>query len=324
MFNLFRSRARCLALGGLLTLSAWSHAAEKAPDALRIGYQKGSVSMVLAKSQRLLEQRYPDTRISWVEFPAGPQLLEALNVGSIDLGGTGDIPPIFAQTAGADLVYVGAEPPKPKAEVILVAENSPIKTVAELKGRKVAFQKGSSAHNMLLRALQRAGLRFNDIQPVYLSPADARAAFQQGNVDAWTIWDPYYSAVYLQGGVRVLTDASGLEQAGSFYLASRSYAEKNGAFIKQVLDTFTQADALTVSQRQQSISLLANTLGLPEAVIARYLDNRPPTTITPVSSDVALRQQQTADLFFQNHLIPNKVDIRSRIWRPGVQHGDKL
>lgn len=226
---------RALTLGGLLLFSALGHAAPAAPDALRIGYQKGSVSMVLAKSHQLLEQRYPQTHISWIEFPAGPQMLEALNVGSIDIGSTGDIPPIFAQAAGADLVYIGSEPPKPKAEVILVAQGSPIHNVAELKGKKVAFQKGSSSHNLLLRALQLAGLKFSDIQPVYLAPADARAAFQQGNVDAWAIWDPYYSAALLQGGARVLTDGTDLKQTGSFYLASRPYAERNGAFIEGVL-----------------------------------------------------------------------------------------
>ena len=173
-----------LALAGLLSVSTFAVAAESSPEALRIDYQKGSIGMVLAKSHQLLEKRYPESKISWVEFPAGPQMLEALNVGSIDLGSTGDIPPIFAQAAGADLVYVGVEPPKPKAEVILVAENSPIKTVADLKGHKVAFQKGSSSHNLLLRALRQAGLKFTDIQPTYLTPADARAAFQQGNVDA--------------------------------------------------------------------------------------------------------------------------------------------
>jgi ABC transporter, substrate-binding protein, aliphatic sulfonates family len=323
MFNLFRPSLRTLALSGLLTLSAWSQASEPAPDALRIGYQKGSVSMVLAKSHQLLEKRYPSTKISWVEFPAGPQMLEALNVGSIDLGSTGDIPPIFAQAAGADLLYVGAEPPKPKAEVILVPENSPIKTVADLKGHKVAFQKGSSSHNLLLRALQQAGLKFTDIQPTYLTPADARAAFQQGNVDAWAIWDPYYSAALLQGGVRVLTDGSELKQTGSFYLASRPYAEKNGVFIQGVLDTFTQADALTISQREQSTALLAKTMGLPEAVIASYLSHRPPTAITPVSAETAKRQQQTADLFYQNHLVPKKVDISSRIWQPTAAQGAK-
>lgn len=323
MFNLARFTRRGLLLGGLLTLSAWAHAADSAPEALRIGYQKGSVSMVLAKSHGLLEKHYPTTKISWVEFPAGPQMLEALNIGSIDIGSTGDIPPIFAQAAGADLLYVGVEPPKPKAEVILVPESSPIKTVADLKGHKVAFQKGSSSHNLLLRALQQAGLKFTDIQATYLTPADARAAFQQGNVDAWAIWDPYYSAALLQGGVRVLKDGSDLKQTGSFYLASRPYAERNGAFIHGVLDTFSQADALTLSQRQASISLLAKTMGLPEPVIASYLDHRPPTSISPVDAQTAERQQQTADLFYDNHLVPKKVDIRARIWQPTAQQGAK-
>ena len=310
-------------LAGLMALTSLAHAADNAPESLRIGYQKGSVSMVLAKSHQLLEKRFPDTKFSWVEFPAGPQMLDALNVGSIDLGSTGDIPPIFAQAAGADLVYVGVEPPKPKAEVILVPEKSDIKSVADLKGHKVAFQKGSSSHNLLLRALQEAGLKFTDIQPVYLTPADARAAFQQGNVDAWAIWDPYYSAALLQGGVRVLKDGTTLKQTGSFYLAAKPYAEKNGAFIQNVLDTFTQADALTQSQRQESIALLAKTMGLPEPVIASYLSHRPPTTISPVDAHVATLQQQTADLFYQNHLVPKQVDIRERIWQPAGKEGTK-
>uniref|UniRef100_UPI003989E785 PhnD/SsuA/transferrin family substrate-binding protein n=1 Tax=Serratia sp. (in: enterobacteria) TaxID=616 RepID=UPI003989E785 len=156
----FRSWLNAGALAAIMALALTNAAVaqDSAPAQFRIGYQKGSVSLVLAKTHQLLEQRFPATHISWIEFPAGPQMLEALNVGSIDLGSTGDIPPIFAQAAGADLLYVGVEPPKPKAEVILVPENSPIHSVAELKGHKVAFQKGSSSHNLLLRALQRDGL----------------------------------------------------------------------------------------------------------------------------------------------------------------------
>ncbi|WP_202302600.1 sulfonate ABC transporter substrate-binding protein [Dryocola clanedunensis] len=324
MFNLLKRNAPWLAFAGLLSLSGAVNAAPSVPDQLRIGYQKGSVSMVLAKSHKYLEQRYPQTKFSWIEFPAGPQMLEALNVGSIDLGSTGDIPPIFAQAAGADLVYVGSEPAKPRAEVILVPENSPLKTVADLKGHKVAFQKGSSSHNLVLRALQKAGLKFTDIQPAYLTPADARAAFQQGDVDAWAIWDPYYSAALLNGGVRVLTDGSELNQTGSFYLASRPYAEKNGEFLQNVLKTFSDADDLTRTQRAESVALLAKTMGLPEPVIASYFDHRPPTEITPVSAATAEKQQKTADLFYDNHLVPKKVDIRTRIWQPSdTVKGDK-
>lgn len=305
------------ALAALFTLTA---SAADAPSQIRIGYQKGSVSMVLAKSHRLLEQRFPAMAIKWIEFPAGPQMLEALNIGSIDLGSTGDIPPLFAQAAGADLLYVGSEPAKPKAEVILVPQNSPIHSVADLKGRKVAFQKGSSSHNLLLRALRQAGLSFSDIKPTYLTPADARAAFQQRDVDAWTIWDPYYSAALLQGDVRVLKDGSDLNRTGSFYLATRSFTEANGNFLRQVLDTFSAADALTISQREQSTELLAKAMGLPNAVIASYLSHRPPTAITPVSAQTAQEQQQTADLFYENHLMPVKVEIADRIWHGVLAH----
>lgn len=313
---LFARIFSALALTSVLAGSALA-ADTDPPKTFRIGYQKGSVSMVLAKSHHLLEKAFPGTQIKWVEFPAGPQMLEALNVNSIDLGSTGDIPPIFAQAAGADLLYVGAEPPKPEAEVILVPQNSPFKTVADLKGHKVAFQKGSSSHNLLLRALEKAGMSFRDIQPAYLTPADARAAFQQGDVDAWAIWDPYYSAAIQQGGARVLTDGSQLNQTGSFYLATRPFTQANEAFISKVLATFSQADALTLSDRPQSIDLLAQAMGLPKPVVASYLDHRPPTSIGPVSEKTARAQQQTADLFYANHLMPVKVEIASRIWRPG-------
>jgi len=120
----------------------------------------------------------------------------------------------------------------------------------------------------------------------------------------------------LQGHSRLLTDGSALNLTGSFYLATRSYAEAHGAFIQQVLDTFSAADALTISQRQQSTTLLAQAMGLPEPVIASYLSHRPPTRISPVSAETAAAQQRTADLFYANHLLPVKVTIQDRIWQP--------
>ncbi|PWC22658.1 sulfonate ABC transporter substrate-binding protein [Brenneria nigrifluens DSM 30175 = ATCC 13028] len=315
-----RSTFLYCACAAIITLAALftggAHAQDTAPEQLRIGFQKGSIPLVLAKSHQLLEKRFPQTRISWIEFPAGPQMLEALNVGSIDLGSTGDIPPIFAQAARADLLYVGVEPPKPLVEVILVREDSPINSVADLKGRKIAFQKGSSAHNTLLQLLQKSGLAFSDIKPIYLTPADARAAFQQGNVDAWTIWDPYYSAALVEGGVRVLADGTGLKKTGSFYLAARPYTEQNGAFIGQVLEVLTQADALTQSDRAQSVTLLANAVGLPEKVIETALSHRPPSTIKPLDAATIKAQQYTADLFYENRLLPVKVDVAQRVWHP--------
>lgn len=308
---------RSLILLGTLAAFAFQTASAD-PAELRIGYQKSAVNLVVAREKRFLETRFPNTQVRYVEFPAGPQLLEALNAGSIDLGATGDIPPIFAQAAGADLLYVGTEPAKPLAEVILVSKDSPIHTLADLKGKKVAFQKGSSSHALLLRALNQAGLNYTDIQPVYLPPADARAAFDQGNVDAWAIWDPFYSAALLTGQVRVLTDGrNGLSNSGSFYLAARPFAERNPGLIPQIFNALNQAEALTRANPEGSIEIMTRQLRLPQAVVASYFSHRPDSPISPITARDIENQQQTADLFYQNRLIPKPIRVAD-VARPTV------
>jgi sulfonate transport system substrate-binding protein len=301
--------AALLAIG----LPVLAHAAD--PTSLRIGYQKGSIALVLAKEQGLLEKRFPATHVQWIEFPAGPQMLEALNIGALDVGSTGDIPPLFAQAAGADLIYIGAEPPKPQAETLLVPKDSPLHQVADLKGKKVAFQKGSSSHNLILRALNKAGLSYKDIQPVYLSPADARAAFEQGSVDAWAIWEPFSSLALSGGKARLLADGTGLDLSGPIYTARREYANSNGPFITSLLEQLSDAEALTRSQRQLSLDILTRSMGLPEAVIARYVDNRPASPIRPITPAIVAAQQATADLFYENRLLPKHIDVSAAVWK---------
>src|ERR1700756_2159172 len=178
---------------------------------VRIGYQKYG-KLVLRKSRGTLEEKLKPLgyTVTWTEFPSGPPLLEALNVGSIDFGIAGETPPIFAQAAGAPLVYLAYDPPAPQGEAILVAKDSPLKSVAELRGKKVALNKGSNVHYLLVRALENAGLKYTDIQPVYLAPADALAAFSRGSGDAWAIWDPYEAAAEASTGARVLADGTGI------------------------------------------------------------------------------------------------------------------
>ncbi|MDR6580875.1 sulfonate ABC transporter substrate-binding protein [Pseudomonas extremaustralis] len=302
----------------LALLAVTQTALAAAPATLRIGYQKGSIALVLAKQHDLLEKRFPKTDVKWIEFPAGPQMLEALNVGALDVGSTGDIPPLFAQAAGADLVYIGAEPPKPNAETILVRNDSPLHSVADLKGKKVAFQKGSSSHNLILRALNNAGLSYKDIQPVYLPPADARAAFEQGSVDAWAIWEPYSSLALSQSPSQVLANGEGLGLSGPVYTARREYARDNGAFIHDLLDELTAAEALTRSQREDSLKVLTDFMGLPADVVARYMDNRPPSPILPIDEGIIQAQQATADLFFQNRLLPKAIEVKRAVWKSGA------
>jgi hypothetical protein len=178
------------------------------------------------KARGTLEKRLASqgVTVEWLEFPAGPQLLEGLNAGAIDVGTVGETPPIFAQAAGVDFVYIGNEPPAPRGEAIVVLPDSPIRTLAQLRGKKVALNKGSNVHYLLVKALEHAGIPYTDIQPIFLTPADARAAFVQRNVDAWVIWDPYLAAAERQLGARVVANGEGLVRNTQYYLAARRYA----------------------------------------------------------------------------------------------------
>ncbi len=305
-----------------VTAASWWHGARAATDTaapltqLRVGFQKGSLNLALLKSLGLLEKRLPGTKVSWVEFPAGPQLLEALAVGSVDIGATGDSPPVFAQAAGKDLFYVGAEPPKPDSSAILVKPEAPLKTLADLKGRRIALQKGSSAHFLTVQAVKRAGLQWGDIQPVYLPPADARAAFEKGAVDAWAIWDPYYAAAEIDGAVRVLATSRGLTGNNSFYLASRSLAG-NEPVLRVLFAALTDTDAYVQSNRKDSAQRFADFAGLGLATVHRVLERRQPSPVGPLTPALIAEQQKVADAFAQLGLIPKPIRVADIVWLPG-------
>ena len=189
-----------------------------------------------------------------MEFPAGPQILEALAVGGLDFGFTGDTPPVFAQAAGKDIWYAGLEPPKPASSAILVPADSPIRTLADLKGRRIGFQKGSSAHFLVVRGVEKGGLQWSDITPVYLTPSDGRAAFERGALDAWGIWDPYYAAAEIDGRARVLSTGVGLTSNNSYYLASRALT-RDARTLKALFDALSEADAWVKAQPHRDRAL---------------------------------------------------------------------
>lgn len=324
MFDSFDTgRRAALAILSVTAASWWSGARAASPAApapllprLRIGFQKGSFNLVLLKSLGLLDKHLKGTQVSWVEFPAGPQLLEALAVGSVDLGAVGDSPPVFAQAAGKELYYVGAEPPKPDSSAILVKPDAPLKTLADLKGRRVALQKGSSAHFLLVQAVRRGGLQWSDIQPVYLPPADARAAFERGAVDAWSIWDPYYAAAEIDGQVRVLATSRGLSGNHSFYLSSRSLTGHEAA-LRAVFAALTETDAWVQAHRKEAAQRFADFVGLSLATVHRVLERRQPSPVAPLTPAIVAEQQKVADAFAQLGLIPQPIRVADIVWQPG-------
>lgn len=298
----------------LIAALSYNAQADEQPGTVRIGYQKYG-TLVLLKARGTLEKRLAEqgVKVQWTEFPGGPQLLEGLNVGSIDFGVTGETPPVFAQAAGADLVYVAHEPPAPTSEAILLPKDSPIKSVADLKGKKVALNKGSNVHYLLVRALENAGLKYTDIQPVYLPPADARAAFERGSVDAWVIWDPYQAAAEKQLSARTLVDGSGLVDNHQFYLATRPYANNHPQVITTLIDEVRSVGEWSRQNPQQVTDQVAPLLGLP-ADITLTAVKRQGYGAQPITPEVTAAQQKIADTFTQLKLIPKALSIKDVVW----------
>lgn len=285
-------------------------------ETLRIGYQKYG-TLVLLKAKGTLEKRLAEqgVEVSWTEFPGGPQLLEGLNVGSVDFGVTGETPPVFAQAAGADLLYVAYEPPAPSSEAILVPKGSSLQSVAELKGKKVALNKGSNVHYLLVRALEDAGLKYSDITPIYLPPADARAAFERGSVDAWVIWDPFLAAAENQLQARSLRNGQGLVDNHQFYLATKPYAEQHPQVLNTLIEEVravgedSKADPAAVTEQ------VAPLLGLSKEITAVAV-KRQGYGAQPLTPAVVAAQQKIADTFTTLKLIPKSLSIKDVIWTP--------
>ncbi|MCW5138063.1 sulfonate ABC transporter substrate-binding protein [Burkholderia cenocepacia] len=297
-----------LALGPLAAVPA---RAEANGTRLRIGFQKYG-NFVVLKARGTLEKRLANqgVTVQWLEFPAGPQLLEGLNAGAIDVGTVGETPPIFAQAAGVDFVYIGNEPPAPQGEAIVVLPDSPIRTVAQLRGKKVAFNKGSNVHYLLVKALEHAGLAYADIQPIYLTPADARAAFVQRSVDAWVIWDPYLAAAERQLGARVVANGDALVRNTQYYLAARKYAAAHPQVLRALLDEVDAVDHWARDHVPEVAAQLSPLVGLDAPTLEVAL-KRAGYGVQPITDATVAYQQNIADAFSTLKLIPGKLSVAS-------------
>ncbi|WP_244432739.1 MULTISPECIES: sulfonate ABC transporter substrate-binding protein [unclassified Afipia] len=276
---------------------------------VRIGFQKYG-KLVLLKSKGSLEPKLKALgyNVVWTEFPSGPPLLEALNVGAIDFGNTGEAPPIFAQAAGAPIQYVAYEPPAPQGEAILVPRDSPLKSIADLKGKKVALNKGSNVHYLLVKALEKAGVKYSEITPVFLAPADARAAFEKGAVDAWVIWDPFQAAAEVATQARTLADGTGIVSNYQFYFSSQKFLAADPKIVDLVLAQLSEVDDWAKGDIKAVAEQLSPSVGLPVPVLELAL-KRQSYGIKPINDAVIAEQQQVADTFLSLGLIPKAIKI---------------
>lgn len=295
---------------------AESEAAPPQERVVRIGHQKFD-PFTLVKARGGLEQRLQPlgVTIEWTEFQSGPPMLEALNVGSIDIGRTGDAPPVIAQAADAPLVYIGGSAPKDRSSALLVQSDSPVQTIADLRGKKVAYAKGSSANYLVVKVLAEGGLTLNDVESVYLPASDARSAFEQGSVDAWVIWDPFYAAAQEQAGARVLRDSEGLAANRDFYLANNTYVEQNQDVIAAIEQETQAVAAWADSNPEEVVSILSPILGIEPAVLDTVTKRRN-YGFEPFNDEMLAEQQEIANTFSELGLIPKSIKVADIVWKP--------
>lgn len=281
---------------------------------VRIGYQKFNTLNIL-KGTGKLERALEDSgvKVVWTEFQAGPQLIEALNAGSVDFGHAADAPTVFGQAAGVPLQYLATEPPYPRGIGILVPKASPLATVGDLKGRKVAIGRGWNVQYMLVRALEEAGLGYDDIEPVYVTNAgDARAAFQSGRVDAVGLWDPFLAAAELTDSPEVLRDGTGLSNNRTFYFATPNYLAAEAEVIRIVFAQLRLMEDWAQEHPDEVAELLAPQLGVPVPVL-RLATGRRQYGVTPIDDGIVAEQQRMAEVFLGLQLIPRPIRIADAV-----------
>ncbi len=286
-----------------------------ADQKIRIGYQKNGPLLIL-KNLGTLEKRLEPLgyKVEWHEFQAGPALLEALNAGSIDFGRTGDSPPVFAQASGSSLQYIAVGFSKFKGSGILVKDDSPIQKLEDLKGKTIGFAKGSSSHFLLVKALEKANLKYEDITPAFLSPGDARVAFEQGDIDAWVVWDPFTADTEVSTGARLLVNGEGLTSDRDYFLSSSDFAAEHSDILKEVVEEIRNSSNWANENPEELTKMLSDILGIDEASMKLAVERRVHGVEKEISEEIITEQQTIADTFYELGIIPTKINVKERVF----------
>jgi sulfonate transport system substrate-binding protein len=282
---------------------------------LLMGYQQAGD---LVRVSRVLEKRLEPmgVKVEWAQFAQGPQLMEAMNVGKIDVGSVGETPPIFAQAAGAQIIYAaGRKLSKGKGSAIVVPPNSPLHRLADIKGQKVVLQKASASDYFILRALEEVGLKYSDIRVLSMPNVEASGAFFQGRIPVWVTGDPYLALAEKQGKVRILRTAEGINTPGGYYIARRNFAVENPELLRIVLEEIDQIGRWAEAHPNETAKLIAPQQKLPLDVMEVVIKRRT-FALKAITPDLVQEQQEIADHFYKTGVLHKFVNIKEALLTP--------
>ncbi|MFE0757057.1 ABC transporter substrate-binding protein [Inquilinus sp. NPDC058860] len=290
-------------LAGLALALAVTGAAS-AETVLRVGDQKGNARSVMEAAGVLSDLPY---RVEWSEFPAAAPLLEALNADAIDAGSVGDAPFTFAAAAGVPVKAIAAIRSKQDGLAIVVPKDSPVQGLQDLVGKTVGTGRGSIGHQLILAALEQAGLQPDAVTIVFLLPAEAKAALSSGAIDGWSTWEPYTSQLELQEGARRVVTGIGITPGLSFLVARPDAIEAKRAALQDFVGRLAKARNWGTSNYPAYAEIWSKLVGLPQEVALQYLSRQ---AVRPVAIDgaVVADEQKTIDLYLRAGLIQTQLD----------------
>jgi sulfonate transport system substrate-binding protein len=304
--------------------AAAPQAGAAATQRIRVAYLKwGLLPPVKARGTLEQELAGQGITIEWVgPFPNFAPLLEAINAGSADLSAGGDIPALSGLAGQVPVCFFGARPPQVEAEAILVRQDSPIRSLADLAGKKVAVNRGGWGEHQLLRALDKAGVPRDRVERVFMGPADALPAFAAGQVDAWAVWDPYVAIAEVEHDARRIASGDVAPHYG-VYVVRNDYFSSHQQTVEKVLSILQREGEWATANPKDASAILGQELGLSNAVSVRMGEHLPGERIVPLGSDVVADLQSAADWMQEAGAIPNKVNVASAACslQPAAQRG---
>ena len=282
---------------------------------IRIAYQLEGVALLL-KNRGTLEKRLAKIGVTaeWKKYSSGPPIISAMGNGEIDLGYVGDVPALLAQIKNLPLVYVANQLPIPTTIAVLVPEKSSIKNLTDLKGKKITFVEGSTAHYTLIQVLIAAGLSLNEVEIVGLSAYEGKIAFEKGLVDVWIGWEPYWAELEEKMPVRILTNGEGIADNTNFYLATHNLVKNNYELVKIFIEELQKTGEWAVKNSENVAQIVAQETGLKIATAKRIVA-RSIYEVLPIQERAIEEQQRIADIFFRLGIFPKQIRVKDMVWK---------